>query len=477
MVEASVFISSTFIDMQDERDILSRIVFPKLRKEFSDRLSGLREVDLRWGVTEAMSRHGGAVKICLDGVEEAAPLVLGLVGDRIGWRPDSAQFAPKHRRALNVADNTFGLTELEMRYAALVAQKANLPGPTILCRGQDLSEKVATDRAIDRSGDHKDPMDARNLRDRLEQLPGARTENYQTFEAFAALAESNIRRMLEEHLALVQAGPVAVSLPKPHSIDRRKERRLLMGARRKRRHILIRGASGVGKTWLLKNIFPDGAPGVEFWDGRQRALREIAHKSGREEFEPSSIEAAITQMSRSLATKRRSETVVIDHFEDAFSVADQADLSVFPARTGKGAQLILSSSNDRLAEQAKALGWTVVVLKAPASENIARFMSDYLKGFSKHLERAQLAALASAPWSDTIGSVLLALDELRRFGVMEALDDRVKELVDCGTGEALCEAVISGVESVLPEKQPSIACCDRNKQSRAVIGGDLRSLG
>lgn len=52
---ADVFISSTFMDMQRERNILSRIVFPSLRKSFQHQYSSLREIDLRWGVTETMS--------------------------------------------------------------------------------------------------------------------------------------------------------------------------------------------------------------------------------------------------------------------------------------------------------------------------------------------------------------------------------------------------------------------------------------
>ena len=45
-----VFISSTFKDMQAERDHLVRFVFPKLRKELLHRRIHLIDVDRRWGV-------------------------------------------------------------------------------------------------------------------------------------------------------------------------------------------------------------------------------------------------------------------------------------------------------------------------------------------------------------------------------------------------------------------------------------------
>ena len=48
----SVFISSTFRDMQAERDYLVRFVFPRLREELARKRIRLVDVDLRWGLTD-----------------------------------------------------------------------------------------------------------------------------------------------------------------------------------------------------------------------------------------------------------------------------------------------------------------------------------------------------------------------------------------------------------------------------------------
>ena len=53
-----VFISSTFQDMQDERDYLMKRTFPMLRKLAAERDVTLTELDLRWGITEDESRSG-----------------------------------------------------------------------------------------------------------------------------------------------------------------------------------------------------------------------------------------------------------------------------------------------------------------------------------------------------------------------------------------------------------------------------------
>ena len=47
-----IFISSTFQDMQVERNYLIEKVFPKLRLEASKREVSIVPVDLRWGITE-----------------------------------------------------------------------------------------------------------------------------------------------------------------------------------------------------------------------------------------------------------------------------------------------------------------------------------------------------------------------------------------------------------------------------------------
>jgi len=50
--ECRVFVSSTFLDMHAERDLLTRFIFPELRAR-AQRLSvHVRDVDLRWGVSQ-----------------------------------------------------------------------------------------------------------------------------------------------------------------------------------------------------------------------------------------------------------------------------------------------------------------------------------------------------------------------------------------------------------------------------------------
>ena len=63
-----VFISSTFRDMQAERDHLVRFVFPRLREQLLAQRIHLLDVDLRWGVTSEQDAY--ASEVCREIIDE-----------------------------------------------------------------------------------------------------------------------------------------------------------------------------------------------------------------------------------------------------------------------------------------------------------------------------------------------------------------------------------------------------------------------
>ena len=61
-----IFISSTFRDMQAERDYLVKFVFPKLREQLEPYRFHLIDIDLRWGITRVwvLARRSNFYRIC-----------------------------------------------------------------------------------------------------------------------------------------------------------------------------------------------------------------------------------------------------------------------------------------------------------------------------------------------------------------------------------------------------------------------------
>ncbi len=82
-----VFVSSTFRDMQAERDELVLKIFPQLRRLCEERGVAGGEIDLRWGITEEQSERGEVLPICLEEIKRCRPYFIGLLGERYGWIP------------------------------------------------------------------------------------------------------------------------------------------------------------------------------------------------------------------------------------------------------------------------------------------------------------------------------------------------------------------------------------------------------
>ena len=70
------FLSSTFRDFGEERDLLVRQVFPALCARLKDRFVELVHVDLRCGVTVEQAERGEVLPICLAEIDRARPYSL-----------------------------------------------------------------------------------------------------------------------------------------------------------------------------------------------------------------------------------------------------------------------------------------------------------------------------------------------------------------------------------------------------------------
>ena len=114
-----VFVSSTFRDMQLERDHLVKIIFPQLRKLCEQRDVIWSEVDLRWGITDEQSAEGQVLPICLEQIQRCKPYFIGLLGERYGWIPDTISQELIEREPWLKGHLQHSVTELEILHGVL----------------------------------------------------------------------------------------------------------------------------------------------------------------------------------------------------------------------------------------------------------------------------------------------------------------------------------------------------------------------
>lgn len=82
LTDVKIFISSTFSDLDKERNYISQVVFNSLRDMYKG--ISINEIDLRWGITEEQANKGKVIDLCLQYIRESNPFFIGILGDRYG---------------------------------------------------------------------------------------------------------------------------------------------------------------------------------------------------------------------------------------------------------------------------------------------------------------------------------------------------------------------------------------------------------
>ncbi len=124
-VSRPVFLSSTFKDMQAERDHLNKVVFPELAERLRARHVLLEPIDLRQGVEVANeidieARELLTLKVCLDEIDKSRPLLIVLLGDRYGWTPPKQRLeAAANEKGFQFEVEGKSVTALEIEYGLI----------------------------------------------------------------------------------------------------------------------------------------------------------------------------------------------------------------------------------------------------------------------------------------------------------------------------------------------------------------------
>ncbi len=155
MKTIGIFVSSTFKDMDAERDIVLSVLKPAIESalKFKHVDAAVRIVDLRWGVnTQDIpedERESKVLNDCLDYIRTSRPFFIGFVGDRYGWIPPENRWngiidsMTDEERAMMCGDldNVRSVTELEMLFGVLNDRKT-LPSSFFFFRKPDVYEQM-----------------------------------------------------------------------------------------------------------------------------------------------------------------------------------------------------------------------------------------------------------------------------------------------------------------------------------------------
>lgn len=176
----NLFISSTFIDMDVERDIIKFEVIPALNQMFNKKGVDIQAIDLRYGVnTSGLSEEEASDKVlnmCMQSVDRARPFFVGFVGNRYGSIPKPERWKDfykqlnKEQKAKLQDSIGMSITEMEILYSGLFFDEANDYHYLFFMR-DDISENEIPERYRANFGKEDDnEMQLKIKREKLKAL-------------------------------------------------------------------------------------------------------------------------------------------------------------------------------------------------------------------------------------------------------------------------------------------------------------------
>ncbi len=456
--ELRVFISSTFRDLQEEREHLVKKIFPEIRDLCRRRGVTFTDVDLRWGLTEEQAALGTVIRTCLEEVDKCRPYFIGMIGNRYGWVPElhdvlmDPDLLAKYPFVEELTIEGASVTEMEFVHGVFDAPSLNGVYAFFYHRSGDTAE-----------ADDQERLDALIDRVRSTERP------YREFTSVEELGEtvrSDLVAMIEENWPEEE---------EPSDLDLERRAHAAFAASRTRAYIpnpyylkefsawlaegdaplVITGASGLGKSSLVAYL-------TEYYHKKNRDAFIIAHYVGasrssgtgisvmrhvveaiRLRFEiddeipskPEELQGSFPNWlfrCEHLAKEAGIDVLIVI---DAVNQLDQAGerMSWLPETIPSGVKLLISTTPGDAADRLAERPWSELRVEPLEDARIRQsIVVRYLGEFRKGVSPAQLRSVIDDEKASSPLYLRLIAEELRLHGEHETLD----EVIDRYTGRA-----------------------------------------
>jgi hypothetical protein len=472
--EFRIFISSTFRDLQEEREHLVKKVFPEIRALCRERGVEFTEIDLRWGLTQEEATLGRVIRTCLEEIDRCRPYFIGLLGERYGWVPmfhdvqKDPELLARYPWVEDAAGEERSIMEMEFIHGALSDPEQVRGGAFFyLKENSDAGEDGARERL-------------RELRDQV-MGSGLPVHTFSEMEELGRQVFDDLRAAIDRHWP-------EGSAPSSLEMERRAHEAFAQSRRRayipnpanlrqlngfadaeapesNQRALVVHGDSGSGKSSLLAYWIDQyrrkhpGAflvfhhIGASSSDGDHVAVMRHVIGEIRERFaideevpaRPEEIERSFpVWLGRLSAPGCEGMLLVIDAVNQLNESAQH--LGWLPEFIQPKLKLIISATPGTSLEKARARGWRELeVHPLTVGEReavIVRFLSEYHKG----LNTAQTQRIAVAEQCASPLYLRVLLEELRLAPEHESLDDEIAGYLETGDIPMLFQRVLERME-------------------------------
>lgn len=494
--EIRVFLSSTFRDMDAERNYLMTYVFPEVRRYCNERQVAFTEIDLRWGVTEEESKAGRTVEVCLEEIDrcrEYPPFFIGFLGERYGWVPqptdmqawqESNADSPYMDEIRAGLQQGISVTELEMQYAFLKYRNA-VEYSRVFLRSALETKRLYEQTLITSNANtpvtEEDFYDAANgkltaLKEQLRQSQCLSIDGYNSAEEFG---EAIKQFLLEAVDRLFPTGEYSSSelQTRAHRNYAQSRRKAYVPLEESRssvlttiedavradaqnntaRHIAITGISGRGKSAFLADLEiqlssqgwvfshytgADGNRSLENW--LIRVLDALTQTGKLITDLPERIDERWQALYIALQEAQAGLNQPIYLLVDAVNQCNEADATsrLSKLKLPKSVVLITTTTQD-IDEQY----WIANNLPALNTKHRVQAVLSFLSGYRKELASDLVSRIACDQATSEPLFLRLLLEELRLHAKHETLTQLTSELLEKGDAKTLFASVLTAMDN------------------------------
>ncbi len=449
-----VFISSTFTDMNDERDYLNDLVFPRIHAYCEERFIEFIPIDLRWGIPEEASRSGLVLAACMEEVDNSRPFFVGIIGDRYGWIPrieDVNCSRPVITRnqdwLLQKITDSSSITEMEIEYATMQAN-AVAHGTFFLKEGV---EQLPPEYREETGSLRARKLDA--LRAKLRKQDRYPVYSYRTPKEMGDILLEELKAMIDQEFPPIEnAYSNAIIARHEMSLLRRSETLYSYGERLEKffsrwegenyKTTRIEGTYGSGASNYLANLtlymrkhtsskvlyydFDMADQGENLIDDFFRFLRLPENQVASDKWSMIAIDNA-SQLSKE-------ETLQLIEWLDT----KNSNLHAVITSIAAGGDEIIGCMPYSLEQPPFEL----------SIEQKRDVVLNYVKKYGKELTEAQVETIVHSPQSGNITVLLLLLNTLVNYGSLDGLQQRINQLTADGN-ELIFNTLLNELEKLL----------------------------
>ncbi|HYM20572.1 MAG TPA: tetratricopeptide repeat protein, partial [Candidatus Kapabacteria bacterium] len=467
--ELRIFVSSTFHDLEEEREYLVKRVFPEIRQLCRERGVEFTEIDLRWGLTEEEATHGKIIRTCLEEIDRCRPYFIGILGERYGWSPKfhevqkDADLIRKYPWIEDAAADGASIVEMEFDYGVL-------QNPAAAIGAYFYFRKPGHRRVSDESSKKLDTL---KKRARASKRPA---REFSSTTELGELVRRDLKQLIEEQWYTNEPSSIINLERSAHEAFASSRRRAYIVNPVYLKHfdrfaeganestpLVISGISGSGKSSLIAYLAkhylrhnPDAFV-IEHYIGASTTtsdysgvLRhiclEIKDRLSIEDEIPTSTEE-LAQTFPSWLAKVQNEKFLV--FIDALNQLEggaSLGLGWLPEYLPPNVRLICSTTEGEPLEALRKRNLQELKMH-PIDEDeresiIVRFLGEYHKALS----HKQTKLLASDPKSASPLFLRTVLEELRILGIFEGVESHISHYLEAGDLNDLFKLVLERME-------------------------------